>query len=162
MQYHMETFHRNKLVNRTVKIPANRGKGHHALSQSHAGADEDIRDSFGKCTPFKNNDPKKVKLDRLCLEMIVKDMRPLSTTEMPGFAAFVSALNPRYKPPSRSTLASRLPALYTEVMANLMKDAESWNFVSLTTDLWTSCLTTAFISTTAHFLKVISFLIKEC
>lgn len=110
---------------------------------------------FSPRAPYSSSSMHKKRLDRLCLEMIVKDMRPLSCVDAPGLTAFVKALDPQYKLPSRQAITSMLPKMYAGMMADLMKDAEKWKHAALTTDLWTSCTNISFISVTAHFMEVI-------
>lgn len=105
------------------------------------------------CRP-KMSLARKIKLDRLLLLMIVKDMQPFSIVDDEGFKEFIAELEPSYTLPSRSTLSrSMLPSVYEDVaekVRDLLKtDAEH---VTLTTDTWTSCATQGYMSVTAHFV----------
>jgi len=64
----------------------------------------------------------------------------------------VRALNPRFLLPSRHTLRKRIENLYVEVHGELEKILAGTNDVSLTTDIWTSIATDAYIDVTAHFI----------
>ena len=85
---------------------------------------------------------------------IIDDLRPFSTIESKSFRHILNVAEPRYRFPSRSTLAGTLiPSLYDEEKANLLKDLNAATWVALTTDGWTSRATESFLTVTAHYLK---------
>jgi hypothetical protein len=82
-------------------------------------------------------------------------MMPYNLVEKEGFQLFVNALNPSYKLPCRKTVAeSRIPSMYMETrttVGNIIKN--NANFLSFTTDCWTSGSNQPFIGLTCHFVN---------
>jgi len=90
--------------------------------------------------------------------MIVKEYYPFSIVEDKEFRQFIKMLNPGYDLPSRKTLStSLLPILYNETFDKVKSDIlANANFVSITTDGWTSLQNESFIAVTTHFIN------KDC
>lgn len=85
--------------------------------------------------------------------MIVKDLQPSSIVEDTGFKDLINYLEPGYKVPSRYTLSNTfLDAQYLEVKNRLKEELQSTNFISITTDGWTSRATTSYQAVTAHYI----------
>lgn len=83
--------------------------------------------------------------------MIVTDMQPISIVEDPGFIKFMKVLEPRYHLPGWKTLMTiQIPHLYTEVKTAVQEFLYTASSVVLTTDMWTSRATQAFLTVTAH------------
>ena len=81
---------------------------------------------------------------------ITKDMMPL---EKEGFKSLVNALDSRYKLPSRKYLTTKaLPDLYSKTRETIMKEVSKAQFISGTTDLWSSSTMDPYISYTVHFV----------
>lgn len=93
------------------------------------------------------------RLNSLLLKMIVKDFQPFSVVTDTGFREFVSALDPSYSLPSRTTLTKEmLPSAYSSAVDRvkaMLSDAEA---VAITTDGWTSLCTESYIAMTCHFI----------
>ena len=91
-------------------------------------------------------------IDTALVKMIALDLQPSSITEDRGFQNFVKILDPKYIPPSRRTIMRDLfPPFYeasTQELARLLAECDS---CAITTDLWTSCTTTGFLTVTCHF-----------
>uniref|UniRef100_A0A914DNN5 BED-type domain-containing protein n=1 Tax=Acrobeloides nanus TaxID=290746 RepID=A0A914DNN5_9BILA len=105
-------------------------------------------------TDWNPDGPKAKQLDRLIMEMIATDIRPLSIVENEGFQRVLNFIAPKYKLKSRSYFTtSLLPQLYNR-MKNKVKDMlKNVNFLSFTCDAWTSkCNEHSLLSLTAHFL----------
>ncbi len=80
------------------------------------------------------------------------DIQPMSNVEDKGFKALLHGMDRRYVLPSRTTLRDTLlPSLFDETMGGIKAQLEKTDFVSLTTDMWTSISTTACMAITAHF-----------
>lgn len=77
----------------------------------------------------------------LLLKMIVKYLQPFSIVEDVGFKAYSAGLDPTYVLPSRTTMV--------KVRQTIENEAE---YVTLTTDCWTSKCTEGYMAVTAHFI----------
>lgn len=106
-------------------------------------------------------------ITRRLSEMIVKDLQPLSIVEDVGFRNFVKTLEPRYKIPSRKTLMEgKLPALYEECSSKVRKALSSVDNVVLTTDMWTSTATEAYLTVSCHIIdenwQMLAYVLETC
>ena len=80
--------------------------------------------------------------------------RPLSIVADPAFVRLLSFLEPEYKVPSRTLLASLLAKRHhraKEEMNCILREQATAG-VALTTDGWTWCATQSFMTHTVHFL----------
>uniref|UniRef100_UPI003AAD97D9 E3 SUMO-protein ligase ZBED1-like n=1 Tax=Centroberyx gerrardi TaxID=166262 RepID=UPI003AAD97D9 len=84
--------------------------------------------------------------------MIVTDMRPLSMVEDEGFEKMISTFNPRYALPSRTYFMKMMEKKYEEIKGKLKNTLKETDSITLTTDIWTSVATEAYLGVTCHFL----------
>ncbi|KAK0154801.1 Zinc finger BED domain-containing protein 1 [Merluccius polli] len=85
--------------------------------------------------------------------MIAKDLQPFSIVEDEGFRSFVKTLDPQYKIPSRKSITvGRIPALYEECHSKVKQSLDGTNSVVLTTDMWTSQTTEAYLTVSCHII----------
>lgn len=78
---------------------------------------------------------------------------PFSLVEYPRFRTFVAALNPWFRPVSRTTIRSDCISAYEEAKAALYDALQnSVSRVSLTADLWTSNQTLGYLCVTCHYI----------
>ena len=85
--------------------------------------------------------------------MIVKDLQPTSIVNDEGFQEFLKTVDPRYVPISRRTVTRNLiPQLYTSCKSKLMESLSNSTHCAITTDLWTSRSTQAFLTVTCHYI----------
>ena len=94
-------------------------------------------------------------ITELLLDWIVDSTRPLSMVADPAFVRLLSFLEPEYKVPSRTHLASLLAKRHhraKEEMKCILREQATAG-VALTTDGWTSCATQSFVTHTVHFLN---------
>ncbi|XP_050066594.1 E3 SUMO-protein ligase ZBED1-like, partial [Aphis gossypii] len=94
-------------------------------------------------------------IDQQLLKMIVKEYYPFSIVEDSEFVKLLNILNPGYTLPSRKTLTkSRLPIMYNEIYDKVKHDIyANANYVSLTTDSWTSVKNENYTAVTTHFIN---------
>ncbi|KAL2102158.1 hypothetical protein ACEWY4_001326 [Coilia grayii] len=84
--------------------------------------------------------------------MIVTDMRPLSIVEGKGFQNVVTVFQPGYILPKRTCFTKMMGKNALEIQQ--MKDVLSCSsMICLTTDVWTSIATEAFLGLTCHFIN---------
>lgn len=86
------------------------------------------------------------------LNMIVTDMSPLSMVEDEGFQRMISTFNPRYALPSRTYFMKMMEKKYEAIKAKLKNTLKEIDSIALTTDIWTSIATEAYLGVTCHFL----------
>ncbi|KAI7790056.1 putative zinc finger BED domain-containing protein 4-like, partial [Triplophysa rosa] len=86
------------------------------------------------------------------LNMIVTDMRPLSMVEDDGFKAMISTFNPKYELPSRTFFMKKMEKKYECIKGKLKKALQETDSIALTTDIWTSVATEAYLGVTCHYL----------
>ena len=88
------------------------------------------------------------------LTLICKDMLPLSLVDSPNFKEFVSILDKRYKPSSRTHFTRVLLPQKYDLVKQLVKKKlhNEAKHCALTTDLWTGCHNRGYLSLTVHFI----------
>lgn len=86
------------------------------------------------------------------LNMIVTDMRPLSMVEDSGFKAMVSTFHPKYELPSRTFFTKQMEKKYEVIKAKMKQALQETDSVALTTDIWTSISTEAYMGVTCHYI----------
>lgn len=107
-----------------------------------------------RAQPYKNDSNKKKELDNLVVRMIVEDLQPLSVVEDKGFKKLVNGLNPRYDLPScREIGRTLLSSIDNREVERVHQELEKEKHIPLTTDIWTSRQTKAFITVTAHYIS---------
>lgn len=98
------------------------------------------------------NSEEKKNLDILLVKMISTDIQPISIVEDAGFINFCEALDPRFTLPSRRLVSgSLIPSLFNDMQERLRSKLEQAIWVCVTTDMWTSINTAAFLAVTVHF-----------
>jgi len=96
---------------------------------------------------------KRQSLDQQLLKDIVMEYQPFTIVEDPEFRKFVHMLNPGYDLPSRKTVSLLLSNMYNQVHDEIKASSNSnVEFVSLTTDTWTSLKHESYTAITVHFI----------
>lgn len=107
-----------------------------------------------RCQQYPPSHPRQKFLTQKVMEMISKDMQPVSIVEDRGFQALMNAADPLFVIPSRRTvMRDLLPQMYATVAVDVKKNLQLANEIALTTDLWTSRANHGYIGVTAHFVK---------
>ena len=86
------------------------------------------------------------------VNMIVKDMLPLSLADGEGFREVMGFIEPGYRIPSRKTLTNCLEQQFAEKKAELKRKLATVD-VALTTDCWTVLTTESYITVTCHYIE---------
>ncbi|XP_077065670.1 E3 SUMO-protein ligase ZBED1-like [Siphateles boraxobius] len=86
------------------------------------------------------------------LNMLVTDMRPLSMVEDKGLRDMISTFNPKYSLPSRTYFTQPMEKKHRDITEKLKAVLKQTECVALTTDIWTSVATEAYLGVTSHFL----------
>ena len=108
-----------------------------------------------KCSPAHSKE-----IDELVSDFIAKDLRPIAIVDGPGFKNLVHFLEPGYKVPSRTHVMSTLRKKYDALKKELVVPISS-HYLAITTDIWTSRATEAYITITAHYIDDDSKLISN-
>ena len=83
--------------------------------------------------------------------MIAVDLQPFSVVEDVGFCCLMAELEPRYVLPSLSEII--IPGIHASVKYHISELLRSTDYVSVTTDIWSSTHSHhSFMSLTAHFI----------
>lgn len=95
----------------------------------------------------------KQEIDDALVRMVTEDMQPFTIVDDAGFQRYTEALNPRYVIPSAKTLKKMVEANNDVHKQQLQQAIQDVIAVTLTTDLWTSRNTEAYITVTCHFVN---------
>lgn len=117
--------------------------------------------SMDQFMPKSMSVAKQGQIDIALAKMIATDFQPFSIVEDRGFRNYSNSLNPMYTIPSRKTLSkSLIPQLYESTQASVWERVQKATAVCLTTDCWTSRVTTSYMSVTCHFIE--DFSMSSC
>ncbi|KAM3869480.1 uncharacterized protein ACN63O_006885 [Diretmus argenteus] len=76
----------------------------------------------------------------------------MSMVEDKGFENMILTFNPKYELPSRTYFTTKMEKKYEEVKGKLNKKLKTTDSMALTTDIWTSVATEAYLGVTCHFV----------
>ena len=107
-----------------------------------------------KQKPYSIDHPRAKAISFRIAEMIAVDLQPFSVVEDPGFCRLMKELEPRYSLPSRRYFSDVIiSSIHVNVNHLVTQLLSSTNFVSLTTDIWSSDNSHhSFMSLVAHFI----------
>lgn len=92
-------------------------------------------------------------INRLVLNVIVKGQRPLSLVEDEAFRELLAYLEPGYTLPGRKHFTGALQTKYNEVCMKLSSLLSEIDYISITTDTWTSIATESYLTVTVHYVS---------
>lgn len=95
-------------------------------------------------------------LDDALVSMMAKDSQPFSIVEDEGFSAFVRLLDPDYSLPSKLSLKGRVSAQCDIVQETLLAEVDKADFISLSSEVWTSVDGVPLVSVTGHLVTMSS------
>ncbi|KAK0151187.1 putative AC9 transposase [Merluccius polli] len=87
-------------------------------------------------------------------DLIISCNLPLSLIDKPSFKNFMSVVEERYCPVSRSTVTRRLSELALDKESKIKSKLEKTDNVSVTVDIWTDRSMRGFLGVTAHFMEI--------
>ena len=85
-------------------------------------------------------------------EFMARDLRPLSVVDGDGFKQLVNYLEPGYKVPSRTHVTNTCHKKLDSIKEKLLATLATGQYIAVTTDIWTSRATQAYITVTVHFV----------
>ncbi|CAF3790922.1 unnamed protein product, partial [Rotaria socialis] len=114
-----------------------------------------LTESLDKKKLWDINDNRAVKIHKRIGEMIALDIQPYSIVEDIGFRKLIQDICPNYEIPSRTYFSQKVvPGIYDNVFQSVKAHLDTANYISLTTDIWTSNNSNAaFLSMTGHWLS---------
>ncbi|KAK6169740.1 hypothetical protein SNE40_020731 [Patella caerulea] len=103
---------------------------------------------------LKPDSKRATEITNLIGRFIVKDLRPFSVVENVGFRALVNNLEPKYRIPCRRHFSTKIiQDMYSENKKALLYDIKQAEYVSITSDGWTSRVTDSYETVTCHYLN---------
>lgn len=99
-------------------------------------------------------------VDRLIVEYIVNEMRPLRTVESESFKALVLGLSPSSSIMCRQTLHEKINATFTSMKSKLQSELDKATYVCTTADIWSSS-NRSFLGMTGHWIDSVSLTRKS-
>uniref|UniRef100_H2ZXV6 HAT C-terminal dimerisation domain-containing protein n=1 Tax=Latimeria chalumnae TaxID=7897 RepID=H2ZXV6_LATCH len=91
-------------------------------------------------------------LNNSIVNIILKDLRPISIVEGKGFREFVELVEPGNQLPSRTFFYPNVEKKYLVTMQHIKAELKTPEKIALASDIWTSLATDAHMSVTAHFI----------
>uniref|UniRef100_A0A8D8X7K5 Zinc finger BED domain-containing protein 1 n=1 Tax=Cacopsylla melanoneura TaxID=428564 RepID=A0A8D8X7K5_9HEMI len=123
---------------------------------------KDIQSFLVSCRQRDLTSKEREELDLALLKMVCQDFQPLSLVENEGFQQYTIQLQQTilknehgilYKPPNRKTLTTNLlNREFVKHSSNLREMLKLVNYVSITSDAWTSDSTKSYLTVTGHFI----------
>lgn len=86
-------------------------------------------------------------------DLIISCNLPLSLVDMPSFKNFMSVVDEKYCPGSRSSVTRRLSDLASDKESEIKSKLQKADTVSVTVDIWTDRSMRGFLGVTAHFME---------
>ena len=86
-------------------------------------------------------------------ECIIRDLRPISIVDDTGFLKLMNVAEPRYVVLCRSTIKRRTDEHCSHEKSHVKASLYSAEFMTCTTDMWTSRASDVYISLTCHFIN---------
>ena len=87
------------------------------------------------------------------VEMLVLELRPAATVEGVGFRRLLNYLAPNYTIRSAMHMAKCVTEKYEAAKIKLTEMLTEPMHIALSTDIWTSIATQAYITATTHFIS---------
>ena len=113
-----------------------------------------LPDAVSQSQKWQSNDQRQLDINKLLGEMIALDLQPFSIVEDVGFQRLVTKLAPRgYTIPSRTHLSRTvIPDINKSVKKKIGVLVDNQDYISFTTDIWTSVGSHSLMSLTAHWI----------
>jgi len=97
-------------------------------------------------------DSRQERITEALAKVIAENMLPILIVESESVRNLLGMLEPGYKVPCRQTTTSHLEAMHRTVSNKLEEKLSTADFISMTTDIWTSLANEAYISFTASYV----------
>lgn len=129
-------------------------KEHDILKKDQEKKQISLEESFNQGKKWAVDDPRSTALHYAIGEMIALDYEPYNVVDRAGFRRFVTKIKPSYQIPSRPFMSQKVvPDIYQRVKNKCKVLLEDVDWISFTTDAWTSLNSNnAFLSLTGHWI----------
>lgn len=122
-----------------------------------------LTEAFERSTKYKRDSVKWRSLTESVTRYIAKEMQPFNTVEKSAFKEMLQNFDKQYELPGKSYMSkTAIPNLYREVKDAIIKDLKGIDFFAATTDMWSSCNMTPYMSLTVHYLATDWTLQSKC
>ena len=108
-------------------------------------------DSFTRSVVYPRTRSKAI-TDRVA-GVIIKDLRPISLVDGEGFQSLMSFVEPGYHLPSATYFTKVIELKCQEAVTKVQQTLQAANYISITSDMWTSLANDAYISLTTHYIS---------
>ena len=99
-------------------------------------------------------------------DFIALDLRPIEVVDGTGFNRFLNCVEPGYVVPSRTFVMNCLKERYAAMKYKLQESFRLCDSLALTSDIWTSRATQAYVTITAHYItedwRIQSYVLCTC
>ena len=110
-----------------------------------------MAESIEKTRPYEFDDSRSRRINKAVGEMIAVDNEPFAIVEHDGFTRLLKLLEPCYQLPSSKYFSETLiPEMYEKVKNKVKHSLSNIDYVSITTDIWSSVAQDSYISLTCH------------
>jgi hypothetical protein len=160
---HLERHHQREYLqyNRLTKLREEEEK---RQAQKPKRKQPTLSETFKRATSYTVDDARVKKLNFSLVNLVCEEGLPFSILEFEAFKMFVSALDPRYKLPTRQAMSSHMiPDRYEEVKCTVVDHtARSGSNASFTIDAWTSSAGDAYSAVTLHYVDEDFSYVNRC
>ena len=84
--------------------------------------------------------------------MVARDIRPISVVEEDGFRQLMNYIEPGYRVPSHTHIATMCRRIFSVKREKLKDEIGTCAYIALTNDIWTSHATESYLTVTIHFI----------
>lgn len=117
-----------------------------------------LDEAVKKVEPLDRDSAKALEITEAIAMHIVKDMRPLSTTDSESFRNILHKAEPRYQPVCRNTILEQfIVPLYNIRVEELKDELSCARRHAITTDGWQSNSQESYVTFTAHFIHPVTY-----
>ena len=117
-------------------------------------ASASLQRSVTDMMPYDRHSERHNSLVKAVARYLTCGMVPFYTVDKPSFQAMLKALDPRFRCPKRKEFSKTvIPAMYTNMKADLVSRMSTIRRFSCTMDGWTSLAGDPYLSLTSHFIN---------
>ena len=139
LMHHLEARHHNEYCK--AKSEESGNESDKLLKQTLLPAHLNVK----RCSLARNKE-----VNATIVDFVVLDLHPIAVVDGCGFNKLLTCLEPGYTVPSRTFVMNSLKQQYS-IMKQKVQESLSIRNLAITTDIWTSRATAAYMTITAHY-----------